>query len=512
MKDKETNREAQYKSNIITDINQIWSDKDLELFKKNSKSISWYGNYPTYLSKSDIFFHRSDHNTQYDDSENIERVIKTILERIQTINNRKDKTHIGRKGINLWYRDNVILKRYNCPAVIGYLDQKVHLDPWTFRTILFLLEKVLSVTTAVRNKTVSDLKREDFTDPKVYQKALNLLTSKMETDYYRNFLNEMSPFEKIDLGLKATRFKYSFNHPMVNYCSIQQRKKGNKEASIRNNLIEPTKRFFIWLCSVYERFKGCSINEVIVHFITEEHLKDYKLYLIRQVKEEQITENGARQHLVDVKKFFKLLYKDKKVNRDVGRTVTNLEADNYKFRKIPTDLEIQKLFNVVEIYSDDVVKERLAFSLMLVIGLRGIEVSQLRWEDVNLGTKTISLNDTKGKNCVLPLPEAICEMFKEMVVKSKGHVFSSEPKKYRIKLYQNYKLYTMIAGWKYEGGLHLLRHIFVTRLSEYCSPNLIRQLARHNSDRTTAMYIHFDNEFLKKEINKMDVHFRGDFK
>ena len=63
----------------------------------------------------------------------------------------------------------------------------------------------------------------------------------------------------------------------------------------------------------------------------------------------------------------------------------------------------------------------------------------------------------------------------------------------------------MIAGWNYKGGLHLLRHTFITNVTKYSPLPLIKDLARHKSGHMPSKYIHLQHQYVKSELNKLDL-------
>jgi len=85
-------------------------------------------------------------------------------------------------------------------------------------------------------------------------------------------------------------------------------------------------------------------------------------------------------------------------------------------------------------------------------------------------------------------------------------VFSENPNSFIRELRDRYKLYAFVAGWKYLGGPHLLRHTFISRLSEHhdCPPQLLMYLARHDRPENTVRYIHRSDTQLNHAINRID--------
>jgi integrase len=74
------------------------------------------------------------------------------------------------------------------------------------------------------------------------------------------------------------------------------------------------------------------------------------------------------------------------------------------------------------------------------------------------------------------------------------------------KLYKNYKLYSLIAGWNYEGGPHLLRHTYVSYLKEHFpyEPAKLQYLSGHDSLLALSKYLHIREKALVESVNKID--------
>lgn len=132
-------------------------------------------------------------------------------------------------------------------------------------------------------------------------------------------------------------------------------------------------------------------------------------------------------------------------------------------------------FHNIQLYSDHPTLELAAFGLMLCLGLRIHEVANIRYQDINVENRTISVFGKNEKSAILPLPDPLQNYFQKLVV-NKGqdvHLFGNNSQSTIRKLRAQYKLYSFVSGWKYPGGPHLLRHTFISRLSE-------RTDSRHN--------------------------------
>ncbi|CAM3760982.1 tyrosine-type recombinase/integrase [Marinicrinis lubricantis] len=152
--------------------------------------------------------------------------------------------------------------------------------------------------------------------------------------------------------------------------------------------------------------------------------------------------------------------------------------------------------------------ELAAFGLMLCLGLRIHEVAGIRYEDVNLENKSISVFGKNEKSAILPLPDPLHKYLEKLFVKhtQDSYGFGNNSQTVIRELRERYKLYSFVSGWNYPGGPHLLRHVFISRLSERedCPPQLLMYLARHDRPENTARYVHRSTRQLNDAVNKIN--------
>lgn len=481
-------------SNPISNIDSLlWNRKNFSQNDITTKSIS---------GKS-IFSEEIKDNKDKGGQEKSERMIDILANKIYPLEHKKIE-NLGRTAINDWIMENVVLKELNNKIITDYLYLNKSLDPWTF---LLVVEAVKEYTHGVvqhsKGKKIQMLTKNDLTNISLCNKVMDKLTNIVIRRYLANFYNYLDPNNKIKVK-PIKQNKVVFNHPLVEFCILELRKKGDKESSINNNLILVIKEHFDWICTNLKEFMNYDINSIIVNQITEDHLKSYKSYLIREVAEGVRTELTAKRHLQYVKRFYSMLFSNNKIAKDVSHNVSNIRAEEYIYRVLPSILELQRFYDILQTYSQDPLRERLAFLLMTYLGFRMSEVCNLKYKDINIDNKTVSLRGKGDIPAILPIPKIILDIIIQLDVKETGYVFSNDTKGYQRHLYQNYKLYTMIAGWKYKGGPHLLRHSYITNLTSFCSVRILRVLSRHKTSHGLSKYIHVSNDRLTQAIDKIN--------
>src|SRR5690606_34707434 len=92
----------------------------------------------------------------------------------------------------------------------------------------------------------------------------------------------------------------------------------------------------------------------------------------------------------------------------------SINAPRYSPRDIPTEEQIIKLFQTVRQYAQDPILELLGYRFMLDLGLRLSEVANIKWKDVNMGTRTIVIHSKGKKTHVLPLAGELYQLLHEI--------------------------------------------------------------------------------------------------
>ncbi|MEI0737518.1 site-specific integrase [Paenibacillus sp. JTLBN-2024] len=130
------------------------------------------------------------------------------------------------------------------------------------------------------------------------------------------------------------------------------------------------------------------------------------------------------------------------------------------------------VFHNIQLYSDHPTLELAAFGLMLCLGLRIHEVANIRYQDINVENRTISVFGKNEKSAILPLPDPLQNYFQKLVV-NKGqdvHLFGNNSQSTIRKLRAQYKLYSFVSGWKYPGAPFTEAHFHQQVVGTYRLP------------------------------------------
>ena len=170
--------------------------------------------------------------------------------------------------------------------------------------------------------------------------------------------------------------------------------------------------------------------------------------------------------------------------------------------------DLASWFESVDSLNGDLVKDYL--KVLLFTGLRRQEAMKLRWDQVDLKAKTLTIIDTKNRNpLTLPLGPFILKLLKARKsnatdspfvfpgVGKTGHLVESKHQTAQV---------TKESGVKF--CLHDLRRVFInTAESLDISSYAVKQLVNHSiGGDVTAGYMVSDPERLRKPMERIETH------
>lgn len=469
---------------------------------KNSKNVTENEISTKDISGEYILFDFLGLNCNHAD-QNKNQTDKELLEHLVSLFNLNfDVTRNRGKSVSVWLFQNKT--SHFPPFVKTFLQGYIHLDGGVFFELIKSLNNILLNGCKKYKKSMEEITKEELKDTSLY---LDVPRNNGILRYLSKFYKTVNPFPGIPLNeiLLVEKKPQPFSHPMVHRCERELKRKGWMEKSVFNSFTFPVKRFLSWLCTNYNEFENFTINNIPIWDINVSHLEDYKSYLIGSVIRGEFANITASKHLKNIKHFFSLTCHLGFRLTDMDR-VTNIVADEYKYREIPSNEELQNFFDIVIQYSDNLEEELLTYQFMLFLGLRVNEVFNLKYDDLDLENKIMILKGKGGKYSRLPLPQIIIESVSLLPRQKKGQLlFSTPPNSGINKFKKRHMLYCLISGIKLE-GVHIFRHSFISRLSKItgCTPGDLMLLGRHNDLKTTSKYLHRNNDELKDSVNKIN--------
>jgi len=148
-------------------------------------------------------------------------------------------------------------------------------------------------------------------------------------------------------------------------------------------------------------------------------------------------------------------------------------------------------------------KTRTIVVFAMNTGMRKSEILNLKWSDVNLTNRTITLDKTKtNERRIIPINDTV---YRELVSinsdNNEGLVFGNQ----KVNLRRCFTDGLRKAGIK-DFCFHDLRHTFASHLAmSGVNINVIQQLLGHKSIKMTLRYSHLSQEHLQGAVNKLNL-------
>ena len=183
--------------------------------------------------------------------------------------------------------------------------------------------------------------------------------------------------------------------------------------------------------------------------------------------------------------------------------IPNLERNPAKKetqrQRFLSPFEMRALINALE--NDENVQAAKAIELLLLTGARRNEITQARWEHMNLQQKTMLVPLSKsGKPRTISLNKAACYLISKLPSRGESPWLFPSPITGRPcpALYYPWARVRKRAGLT-DLRLHDLRHSYASNLvNGGVSLYVVQQLLGHTNPRTTQRYAHLEQETLAK--------------
>jgi integrase len=277
-------------------------------------------------------------------------------------------------------------------------------------------------------------------------------------------------------------------------------------------ILEPKKILFENLCHEYLQFSKVnknpqsyrrditSLKNLLLIFngkyittITASDLEHYKNLRINKVKPGTINrELSCIKHM-----FSKAIHwgylKDNQL-----RSVTKLKEPPGRLRYLQ-DGEEERLLAFCPEYTKPIV------IFALNTGMRKSEILYLKWQDVDLKTRWITVRHTKNNEARrIPINEILFTSLAAIRSKMGSHyVFSHANGKPFIEIYYGFKAACRRAGIE-DFRFHDLRHTFASRLAiKGVDIRVIQELLGHKTLTMTMRYSHLSHQALRDAVDKL---------
>jgi len=221
------------------------------------------------------------------------------------------------------------------------------------------------------------------------------------------------------------------------------------------------------------------------------------------LKEKELSKGTINQYLSSVRQFFIWLYKNDLLLRSMDNLVPSVKGMRRE-KAIFTVKEMNRFLDSIE----DNLRDRVFFELLYSSGLRCTEALELKWKDLNLGTRNLRVEQGKGnRDRYIPFSKTAAFFLKRWRERSKrgdeeSYLF---PGLYRGHLSygcmtKRFRRYYSESGIEKKGvSIHSIRHSTATHLLERgADVRYVSELLGHRSMETTVRYTHPAEAHMRK--------------
>ena len=232
-------------------------------------------------------------------------------------------------------------------------------------------------------------------------------------------------------------------------------------------------------------------------------------------KKARLAAGSIKLELVAIKIFLRYLHVSRRLETDVGETLTLPRVERYLPETL-NEMQVESLLAALPHVPDDPLnlRNRAMLELFYASGLRLSELTGARLENLHLEEGIIRVNGKGQKTRLVPVGSkardalrTYLEQGRPRMVKRRtgGEVFLSNrgQKMTTQRAWEIVKETAALSGLEVNIYPHLLRHSFATHLlTNGADLRVIQEMLGHESISTTEIYTHVDQQRLKAVHHK----------
>ena len=230
-------------------------------------------------------------------------------------------------------------------------------------------------------------------------------------------------------------------------------------------------------------------RDMSIVFLSDINESILKKFLLRRQKD-KITSTTLRNQISAIRFFINWCVTQRLLSASPIHNVKLPKAE----KKLPKALSLDQARSILNAARGEM---KILVALGLYAGLRQSEILRLKWEDIDFRGKMIYIHKSKSHEAQhVPLGDDLIKILKP-AREEKGRLFSC--RKFPRFRFDDIK---KVAGIK--TTFHSLRHTFATQLV-MAGENIkaVSSLMRHSDIKTTEIYLHVADSYLKKSVNKL---------
>lgn len=207
--------------------------------------------------------------------------------------------------------------------------------------------------------------------------------------------------------------------------------------------------------------------------------------------------------------FFKFLMLDGHIKRHPAEDLDTPQRFSY-LPKFLTEEEINRLFAIPDVATEEGIRDRAVLEIMYATGLRVSELVGLKQVDIDLLAGLIVCHGKGGKERRVPLGKSAIHWLQQYSAVKAGYGKQAAPHVFlhRGKPLTRQLAWSMIKRHAERAGLknvspHTMRHSFATHLLQHgADSRSVQALLGHSDISTTQIYTHITDLHLRAAYNR----------
>jgi integrase/recombinase XerD len=225
---------------------------------------------------------------------------------------------------------------------------------------------------------------------------------------------------------------------------------------------------------------------------------------IAQLSREGLAPSSVARAVSAARGFFRFLMLDGHIKHHPAEDLDTPQRFSY-LPKFLTEEEIDRLFSMPDVSTDEGIRDRAMLELMYAAGLRVSELISLKQAEVDVHAGVVNCHGKGSKERRVPIGKSAIHWLQQYTAVKAGYGQSPFPNMFlhRGKPMTRQLAWAMIKNYAEQIGLqnvspHTLRHSFATHLLQHgADSRSVQALLGHSDISTTQIYTHITDRHLR---------------